>query len=192
MENMMPKSVATSVSAVRWQDGALIVVGSLVVAVSAQVAIPLPWTPVPVTLQPLAVMLVGAFLGPWRGAASMFLYLIEGASGLPVFTPIGAPGIARLIGPTGGYLLSYPLAAHVIGQFAARGWTATFGKAFAAFLITSYLILFSGGAWMVLAGARSWYEAAVLGIAPFVAWDLLKVLFAASLTSLRLRRSRAE
>lgn len=165
--------------------------GSLLVALSAQIAIPLPWTPVPVTLQPLAVMLVGAFLGPWRGAASMFLYLIEGAAGLPVFTPIGAPGIARLIGPTGGYLLSYPLAAYVIGKFAARGWTATFGKAFAAFLLTSYLILFSGGAWMVLAGARSWYQAAVLGIVPFIAWDLLKVLFAASLTSLKSRRSRA-
>src|SRR5262249_14726595 len=82
MENMMPKSVATSVSAFRWQDGALIAGGSLIVAVSAQIAIPLPWTPVPVTLQPLAVMLVGAFLGPWRGAASMFLYLIEGAAGL--------------------------------------------------------------------------------------------------------------
>src|SRR5262245_65227543 len=103
MENMMPKSVATSVSAVRWHDAALIAGGSLVVALSAQIAIPLPWTPVPVTLQPLAVMLVGAFLGPWRGAASMFLYLIEGAAGLPVFTPIGTPGIAHLLGPYGAY-----------------------------------------------------------------------------------------
>jgi biotin transport system substrate-specific component len=143
-----------------------------------------------VTLQPLAVILVGAFLGPWRGAAAMFLYLLEGAAGLPVFTPLGAPGLARLVGPTGGYLLSYPLAAYIIGHFAERGWTRTFKGALPAFALTSLVILFFGGAWLVLAGARTLPEALMLGVLPFLPWDLLKVLFAASLTSAVTRKRK--
>jgi biotin transport system substrate-specific component len=141
-----------------------------------------------VTLQPLAVMLAGAFLGPWRGTAAMFLYLLEGAAGLPVFTPIGAPGLARLLGPTGGYLMSYPLAAFIIGVLAERGWTKTFKSAVPAFLFTSFVILFFGGAWMVLGGARTWTEALMLGVLPFLPWDILKILFAASLTSMVARK----
>src|SRR5207249_2971433 len=87
-----------------------IILGAALVAVAAQVSIPLPGTPVPLTLQPLAVLLVGGLLGPALGAASMILYLALGAAGLPVFTPYGLPGLARLIGPTGGYLLAYPVA----------------------------------------------------------------------------------
>lgn len=184
----MSKPVAASLPIVRWQDLLLIIGGSLLTALSAQIAIPLPWTPVPVTLQPLAVMITGAFLGPWRGTASMFLYLMEGAAGLPVFTPMGAPGLARLMGPAGGYLMSYPLAAYLIGHFADRGWTRTFKLAFPAFLLTSFLILFFGGVWMVVGGSRTWSQAAMLGILPFLPWDLLKIFFAASLTSTVARR----
>src|SRR5690349_22281608 len=90
------------------------------VAAASQIAIPLPWTPVPITLQPMLVVLAGMWLGPIAGAASMLLYLAAGAAGLPVFTPIGAPGIARFFGPTGGYLLAYPVAAFVAGVMAAR------------------------------------------------------------------------
>ena len=85
------------------------------VAAASQIAIPLPWTPVPITLQPMLVILAGMWLGPVAGAASMVLYLAAGAAGLPVFTPIGAPGIARFFGPTGGYLIAYPVAAYVAG-----------------------------------------------------------------------------
>src|SRR3954470_24244014 len=81
------------------------------VAAASQIAIPLPFTPVPITLQPMLVILAGMMLGPVAGAASMLLYLAAGASGLPVFTPVGAPGVARLFGPTGGYLIAYPAAA---------------------------------------------------------------------------------
>src|SRR3954451_19427594 len=77
------------------------------VAMASQIAIPLPFTPVPITLQPMLVILAGMMLGPIAGATSMLLYLAAGAAGLPVFTPVGAPGIARLFGPTGGYLLAY-------------------------------------------------------------------------------------
>src|SRR5882724_7590674 len=90
------------------------------VAAASQIAIPLPFTPVPITLQPMLVILAGMMLGPVAGAASMALYLAAGAAGLPVFTPIGAPGIARFFGPTGGYLIAYPAAAYVAGMFAVR------------------------------------------------------------------------
>jgi len=101
-----------------------VILGAALVAVAAQVSIPLPGTPVPLTLQPLAVLLVGGLLGPALGAASMILYLALGAAGLPVFTPYGLPGLARLFGPTGGYLIAYPVAAFAVGKLAGdgRGW----------------------------------------------------------------------
>src|SRR6266704_5925900 len=94
-----------------------VVVGAVLVALAAQVAVPLPGTSVPMTLQPMAVLLVGGLLGPRLGALSMILYLAMGAAGLPVFTPspVLLPGIARLFGQTGGYLLAYPVAAWVTG-----------------------------------------------------------------------------
>src|SRR3989441_90146 len=95
-----------------------VILGAALVAVAAQVSIPLPGTPVPLTLQPLAVLLVGGLLGPALGAASMILYLALGAAGLPVFTPYGLPGLARLFGPTGGYLIAYPVAAFAVGKLA--------------------------------------------------------------------------
>src|SRR6266478_3192655 len=93
-----------------------VVLGAVLVALAAQVSIPLPGTPVPMTLQPMAVLLVGGLLGARFGALSMILYLAMGAAGLPVFTPtVPLFGIARLLGPTGGYLLAYPVAAWVTG-----------------------------------------------------------------------------
>src|SRR5437762_6467743 len=95
---------------------AAVVLGALVVAAAAQVAVPLPGTPVPMTLQPIAVLLVGGLLGGPLGALSMILYLAMGAAGLPVFTPtVPLVGVARLFGPTGGYLLAYPIAAYAVG-----------------------------------------------------------------------------
>src|SRR3954465_8113509 len=90
-----------------------VALGALLVAAAAQVSIPLPGTPVPMTLQPMAVLLVGGLLGARLGARSMILYLAMGAAGLPVFTPsaILLPGVGRLFGATGGYLLAYPVAA---------------------------------------------------------------------------------
>jgi len=97
---------------------AAVVLGALIVAAAAQVSIPLPGTPVPMTLQPMAVLLVGGLLGAPLGALSMILYLAMGAAGLPVFTPtVPLVGFARLFGPTGGYLLAYPIAAYAAGWF---------------------------------------------------------------------------
>src|SRR5207249_567791 len=99
-----------------------VVLGAVLVALAAQVAVPLPGTPVPMTLQPMAVLLVGGLLGARLGALSMILYLAMGAAGLPVFTPtVPLLGVARLFGPTGGYLLAYPVAAWATGWFADPG-----------------------------------------------------------------------
>src|SRR2546426_4675421 len=94
-----------------------VVLGAVLVAVAAQISVPLPGTPVPMTLQPMAVLLVGGLLGPQLGALSMILYLAMGAAGLPVVapSPLLLPGIARLFGQTGGYLLAYPIAAYAVG-----------------------------------------------------------------------------
>jgi len=99
-----------------------VVLGALVVGAAAQVSIPLPGTPVPMTLQPMAVLLVGGLLGARFGALSLILYLAMGAAGLPVFTPtVPLLGIARLFGPTGGYLLAYPVAAWAVGALLTPG-----------------------------------------------------------------------
>src|SRR4051812_25416926 len=91
---------------------------TLALAAAAQITIPIPGTPVPFTLQPLVVVLAGLMLGPVAGAWSMLLYLAAGAAGLPVFSPVGLPGVARLFGPTGGYLIAYPVAAFIAGKLA--------------------------------------------------------------------------
>src|SRR2546421_12325800 len=99
-----------------------VVLGAALVAVAAQVSIPLPGTPVPMTLQPMAVLLVGGLLGARLGALSMILYLAMGAAGLPGFTPtVPLIGVARLFGPTGGYLLAYPVAAWAVGALLTPG-----------------------------------------------------------------------
>src|SRR5947209_7735133 len=104
---------------------ALVVGFSLLTALSAQVAIPLLWTPVPITLQTFAVLLTGALLGSRLGALAMIAYLIEGASGLPFFA-LGHFGLATLLGPSGGYLIAFPAAAFITGAFAEHGWDRRF------------------------------------------------------------------
>ena len=147
-------------------------------AAASQVSIPLPNTPVPITLQPLVVVLAGLWLGPVAGAASMILVLTAGAIGLPVFTPLGAPGLARLLGPTGGYLLAYPVAAFIAGSLAgpAAGFVRRFAGASAGMLA-----IYLGGFAQLVVLTRSLETAAVLGVLPFVALDVVKALVAAAM-----------
>jgi biotin transport system substrate-specific component len=152
------------------------------VAAASQIAIPLPWTPVPVTLQPMLVILAGMWLGPVAGATSMVLYLAAGAAGLPVFTPMGAPGIARFFGPTGGYLLAYPAAAVVAGALARRAGTMT-GRTLAA--VAGIVVIFLGGIAQLSILSGSVSRAVQLGVTPFAALDLVKAWIAAAISTPR-------
>ncbi len=159
-----------------------IVLAAGVLALASQFALPVPGTPVPITLQPLAVVLAGFVLGPVDGVAAMLLYLVAGAAGLPVFAPMGAPGLMRLLGPTGGYLLAYPVAAAVAGRFGA-GRKSFSTRAIAA--AAGILVLYAGGMTQLAVLTGSFGRAAVLGVLPFVAIDAVKALFAAALTGFR-------
>jgi biotin transport system substrate-specific component len=152
------------------------------VALSAQFALPVPGTPVPITLQPMLVVLAGLLLGPVDAAIAMVAYLMAGAARLPVFAPMGAPGIARLLGPTGGYLLAYPVAAAVAGRLGADR-AAFVTRALAA--SAGILVLYLGGLAQLAVLSGSLATAAVLGVLPFVAVDAVKALLAAAATGPR-------
>ena len=160
--------------------GILLAVGAL--ALASQFALPIPGTPVPITLQPLVVVLAGLLLGPVDAAAAMVAYLVAGMAGLPVFAPIGAPGIARLLGPTGGYLLAYPVAAAVAGRFGA-GKASFATRALAA--AAGVLVLYVGGLAQLAIISGSLARAAVLGVLPFIAADAVKSLIAAAVSTPR-------
>jgi len=155
---------------------------AVALAAASQIAIPLPGTPVPLTLQPMLVVLAGLLLGPRAGAASMMLYLAAGAAGLPVFTPMGAPGLARLVGPTGGYLIAYPIAAFVAGSL---GWRAArFPRRFVAAVAGMFAIYLGGFAQLALL-TGSLESAVLLGVIPFVALDVVKAFAAALVPPIR-------
>ena len=159
---------------------------SALTATAAQISIPLPFTPVPFTLQPMVVLLGGAALGSRLGMASQVLYLAAGIAGLPVFaaSAVLPQGFLRLLGPTGGYLLSYPFAAYLTGRLAERGLDRRY--------LTSVIAMTSGLA-VVFAFGVSWLaffaqpaplglDAALrTGLYPFVPADIIKVLLAATI-----------
>ena len=153
-------------------------------AASAQVAIPIPGTPVPVTLQPMVVVLSGLMLGPVVGFASMVTYLVLGAIGLPVFAPVGAPGVLRLIGPTGGYLIAFPFAALAAG-FVAQRFPKLAGRWVGAML--GMVVIFVGGISQLAILTGNLGQALALGITPFAAFDILKALVAALVARPRAR-----
>jgi biotin transport system substrate-specific component len=165
-------------------DSIVVISASLFVAACAHISIPLWFTPVPLTLQPFAVLLVGLILGSRRGFAALLLYILEGVSGLPVFNPLGPGGVAQLLGPTGGYLMAYPIAACVAG-YASERWrgekriTSSLDVVFGA--LTGELIIFLGGAlWF---RALTHYAAPTvfkLTVLPFLPGEAIKVAFAAA------------
>jgi biotin transport system substrate-specific component len=165
-----------------WIQAILVVSASLLVALCARVTVPLPFTPVPLTLQNFAVLLVGLALGSRRGFLALALYLAQGAAGLPVFNPTGLGGVAQLLGPTGGYLMAYPLVAFVSGWLAERSSRTFLRYALAA--IVGEVVLFAGGlAWLTLWTRGSWWQAAHFGLYPFVFAEVVKVMAAAGLAT---------
>lgn len=163
------------------RDLLLIIGASLLIAIAAQVSVPIPFSPVPMTLQPMAVLLVGAVLGSTRGAAAAALYLLEGSLGLPVFAG-GKGGIFWLIaGPTAGYLLSYPLVAYVTGWLSERGWSRSIPRTIAMMMIGIAMIHVGGWSWLATAMELDATRAFALGNAPFLAGDVVKIAIAAVL-----------
>lgn len=186
-------TMAPSRTALR--SAGLALAASAFVALCAHVSLPLFFTPVPVTLQPFAVLLVALVLPPGTAFAALALYLLEGAAGLPVFTPGGPGGVLQLLGPTGGYLLSYPAVAVLVswlsrrgpGSFARFAWTAAGG---------ALLLLLSGAAWLATLTHAGFRSTLMLAVVPFLPGEALKVATAAGLAAgwnrIKLRRSGAD
>ncbi len=155
-------------------NAAVIVAASLFIALMAHVRLPLPFTPVPLTGQTFAVLLVGAALGSRRGTAAVLVYLAEGALGLPVFA--GGAGLAYLLGPTGGYLFGFLAAAWLSGRFAERGNDRRLATAWVGFLAGEAAIYALGVPWLAL--FVGFPQAVALGLLPFLLGDFLKALAA--------------
>jgi len=156
-------------------------------AAAAQISVPLPFTPVPFTFQPMVVLLGGAVLGPELGMLSQICYLAAGIAGLPVFaaSPDLPQGAGRLLGPTGGYLMAYPLAAFATGFLARRGFDRRYLTSVVA-MVVGLTIVFAGGVtWLTLftpgPDAPSFQGALAAGFYPFVAADLVKICLAAAI-----------
>jgi biotin transport system substrate-specific component len=156
------------------RDALLVVTGSALVALCAKIQVP-SW-PVPITMQPFAVLLVGMALGARRGGLALGLYLLEGAAGLPVFA-LPTAGLAYFAGPTAGYLVAFPLAAYMVGAMAERGWDRKFVPALVAMILGDLLILVVGFGWMAMQFGTS--KAFAIGVGPFLPGELLKALLAA-------------
>lgn len=159
-------------------DAALVLGGSLLIAMSAQIAILLPFSPVPITGQTLAVLLVGALLGSRRGTLSVLAYLAEGAMGLPVFAG-GGTGVAWLLGPTGGYLLGFMPAAFITGWLAERDWDRRVETTLLMMLVGNITIYAVG--LLYLAFFTGLDRVLPLGFYPFIVGDVAKWLLATAL-----------
>jgi biotin transport system substrate-specific component len=162
---------------------AAVVLAAMLTAAAAQFTSTLPFTAVPFTLAPLAVMLTGAALGSRLGFLSQALYLAAGAAGLAVFAPsvILPPGAGRLVGPTGGYLMAYPVAAFVTGWLAERGWDRRYVTSLAS-MLAGLAVIFAGGvSWLSLMPGQTIATAIAGGFLPYIAMDLVKAAIAAKI-----------
>jgi biotin transport system substrate-specific component len=158
-------------------DIALVIGGSLLIGLCAQVKILLPFSPVPVTAQTFAVLMIGTLLGSWRGSLCVLTYIVQGVAGLPVFALGG--GFAVLIGPTGGYLVGFIPAAYITGLLAQRGWDRRIGTTILAMVVGNIVIYAFGLLWLCcLTGINR--KVPAVGLYPFLVGDLLKIALAAA------------
>ena len=160
------------------KQAGIVIGASAVIAVCARLVLPLPFTPVPLTLANFGVLLVGLSLGSKRGFAAAALYLAWGAMGLPVFSPAGVGGIAQLFGPTGGYLLAYPVVAFIAGWIAERG-NISFSRNVIGGIIAELVLFATGISWLAIV-TGSWQRAVAFGLAPFIFAEVMKVMVAAA------------
>jgi biotin transport system substrate-specific component len=161
-----------------WEQALLVVGFSVLNALAAQVAIPLPFSPVPITAQTFAVLVTGMLLGSRLGAAALVAYLAEGLSGVPVFAG-GRAGPLVLLGPTGGYLVGFVASAYVVGWLAERGWDRRPWTTALAMALGNVVIYAAGVTW--LANLLGPTRALEQGLLPFLPGDLLKLILAATL-----------
>jgi len=161
-------------------DVLLVCFGAALIAAAAQVSIPLPFTPVPITGQTFAVLLVAAALGTARGGTSALLYLLLGLAGAPVYAH-GAAGVVAITGASGGYLVSFPLAAALTGFLAERRWDQRFSSAIGAMLTGNLVIYLVGLPWLAAVLHSNLDRTLQLGLYPFVLGDTLKLYLAAAL-----------
>jgi biotin transport system substrate-specific component len=161
------------------RQGGIAIAATAFVALCAHISIPLGFTPVPITLQPFAVLLLGLVLAPGLSFAALCLYLLEGASGLPVFSPHGLGGIAQLFGPTGGYLLAAPFAAAVAGLIYRDGKRKLL-FAIAGAAAGDIILLAIGALWLGLLANTSFSVLLHESVVPFLASDAAKVIAAAA------------
>jgi biotin transport system substrate-specific component len=169
-----------------------IAAANILLALCAHIAIPLPWTPVPITGQTFGVLLVAVLLGARRGAMTLGLYLLEGIAGLPVFQPYGLPGAARFVGPTAGFLLAYPAAAFFTGWLVERGASKA-APLLAGALLCGETVIFAGGcAWLATAMHLGWNTAFRQGALPFLPGEIIKLaLVVAAVRGVELARQKA-
>jgi biotin transport system substrate-specific component len=172
---------------------AIVIGASLFVALCARITLPLPFTPVPLTLQNFGVLLVGLSLGSRRGFAALALYLAEGLMGMPVFSPTGPGGIAQLLGPTGGFLVAYPFVAGIAGWVfetkmfepkasePKKGETS-FARAAVACLLAEIYLFVGGLSWLAVL-THSVAQAIRFGLYWFVFAEVIKIMSAAALAS---------
>jgi len=174
---------ALPVPRIAWKTAIAVVLATALVAICAHIAMPVGFTPIPVTMQTFAVLLLGLLFSPGAAFDCLALYLVEGAFGLPVFSPHGPGGIAQLLGPSGGYLLSYPFAAALASLLYRRG-RRRFVDAIAAAGLASVLILAAGASWLGLLGHLRFSVIFAQSIAPFLFGDAVKVVAATACVSL--------
>jgi biotin transport system substrate-specific component len=180
MATPAPRVLADFASRTAIAQIALVVGGAAFVGIAAQIAIPLPFTPVPLTLQTFAVLLVGASLGSLRGALSMVVYLIAGMVGVPWF----AEGSSGFSSASFGYVLGFIVAAFIVGRLAERGASTTALRSAGLMVIGNLAIYAVGVTWLKFAIDVDWATALSLGVVPFLIGDAVKIALAAGLLPL--------
>ena len=173
--NSKPEKIASQASLLTY-DLLVALSGALILALSAQVAFRLPFTPVPVTAQTLVVMLIGGFLGSNRGVLAIFLYLSAGVAGFPVFSGFGT-GLHHMLGPTGGYIIGLIGGTYVAGTFVKSGDNHSFFYTFLIMLLSSAVIYFIGILW--LGTYLGFHNILAFGVVPFIPGDIMKSAVAA-------------
>jgi biotin transport system substrate-specific component len=168
------------------KQAGIVICASAIIAACARIMVPLPFTPVPLTLANFGVLLVGLSLGSRRGFAAAALYLAWGAMGLPVFASSGPGSFLQMLGPTGGYLWAYPVVAFLAGWIAEHG-TPSFTRNMLGAILAEVVLFAAGISWLVVY-THNWRQAAFFGLYPFLFAEVSKVMIAAA-GAKRLRRS---